>query len=223
MFARVNGVHLFYTKTGHGRPVLLLHGNGEDHGIFEKLIPRLARGFTVYALDSRGHGKSSRVPVLRYEDMAKDVAAFVRKLGLMKPVLLGFSDGGIVGLLVAAEHPQLLSRLIVCGANFRVAGLRFRDRLAMQAEYLVTRDAKLRLMLTQKEIPLDQLHRIQVPTLVVAGGRDLVRQRHTRLLARALPKGRLCLLPGETHASYVKHGERLYRAITPFFGTAEGG
>ena len=82
MYAIVNGLKLFYHKEGSGRPVILLHGNGEDHTIFDVAIRDLARSYTVYALDSRAHGKSDPVPSLTYREMAEDVAAFIRQQGL---------------------------------------------------------------------------------------------------------------------------------------------
>ena len=80
MYAIVNGLKLFYHKEGSGRPVILLHGNGEDHTIFDVAIRDLARSYTVYALDSRAHGKSDPVPSLTYREMAEDVAAFILSL-----------------------------------------------------------------------------------------------------------------------------------------------
>ena len=90
MYAIVNGLKLFYHKEGSGRPVILLHGNGEDHTIFDVAIRDLARSYTVYALDSRAHGKSDPVPSLTYREMAGDVAGFIRQQGLEKPALVGF-------------------------------------------------------------------------------------------------------------------------------------
>lgn len=107
MYAIVNGLKLFYHKEGSGRPVILLHGNGEDHTIFDVAIRDLARSYTVYALDSRAHGKSDPVPSLTYREMAGDVAAFIRQQGLEKPRWVGFSGrrrGGAAGGAAAGPH-----------------------------------------------------------------------------------------------------------------------
>ncbi len=119
MYAIVNGLKLFYHKEGSGRPVILLHGNGEDHTIFDVAIRDLARSYTVYALDSRAHGKSDPVPSLTYREMAEDVAAFIRQQGLEKPALVGFSDGGVVALLVALRWPDLPGRAFRTAAWWR--------------------------------------------------------------------------------------------------------
>ena len=113
----VNGMEMYYEVLGHGDPLILLHGNGEDHTIFDKSAPLLAERYTCYLPDSRGHGQSSPADSLSYEVMAEDVITFIDALGLERPVLYGFSDGGILGLLVAMKRPGLLGRLIISGAN----------------------------------------------------------------------------------------------------------
>ena len=110
MELHVNGVKLYYRVSGHGPAVILVHGNGEDHSIFDETAALLSCDYTVYALDSRGHGKSSVVETLGYQNMADDVASFIRKLDIRKPVFCGFSDGAIIGMLVAEQNPGLLSK-----------------------------------------------------------------------------------------------------------------
>ena len=98
MLIHVNGIDLYYEKTGDGRPLVMSHCNSMDHKIFRRAARVLGERFTVYLVDSRGHGKSTKVKTLHYTDMAEDMAAFITALGLEKPVFYGFSDGGIVGL-----------------------------------------------------------------------------------------------------------------------------
>ena len=73
MFIHVNGVRLFYEKQGTGKPLILLHGNEENHRIFDEAIELLKKHYTVYAVDSRGHGQSDKVLEYHYLDMAKDI------------------------------------------------------------------------------------------------------------------------------------------------------
>jgi len=98
MVLKIKDIELYYEQYGMGRPLILLHGNGEHHTIFQEAIAILAHHFTIYALDSRGHGNSSKVKTLHYEDMADDVYQFIDTLQLEKPILYGFSDGGIIAL-----------------------------------------------------------------------------------------------------------------------------
>lgn len=107
----VNSIHLYYEKFGEGSPLILLHGNGESHQIFDRAIPILSRYFTVYALDTRGHGESDMVREFHYSDMAEDVKCFIEALALQKPILYGFSDCGIVGLMIASKYPDLLESI----------------------------------------------------------------------------------------------------------------
>ena len=117
MYIQLNGQILYYEKYGEGQPFLLVHGNGETHEIFDVLIPELAEHYTVYAIDSRGHGLSASPKELHYMDMADDMAAFIDALELKAPLFYGFSDGGIVGLLLASKYPDKLSKLMISGAN----------------------------------------------------------------------------------------------------------
>ena len=216
MYAIVNGLKLFYHKEGSGRPVILLHGNGEDHTIFDVAIRDLARSYTVYALDSRSHGKSDPVPTLTYREMAEDVAAFIRQQGLEKPALVGFSDGGVVALLVALRWPDLPGRLVVAGANMTPAGIKQPWRTLMRVQNRISPDPKLDLMLTQPHLAGWQLTGITAPTLVLAGEKDLIDETQTRRIARSIPGAKLLILPGETHGSYVVHSDKLYPAIANF-------
>ncbi len=216
MYAKVNGLKLYYHKQGSGRPFLLVHGNGEDHTIFDRAIQDLSRYYTVYALDSRGHGKSAPVPTLTYREMAEDVAEFIRQQGLEKPYFCGFSDGGIVGLLVAIRWPDLLGKLVVAGANMTPSGIKEPWRGLMLLQNRISPDPKLDLMLTQPHLAGWQLTGIKVPTLVLAGEKDLIVEEQTRRIARSIPGAKLLILPGETHSSYVVHSDKLYPAMWAF-------
>lgn len=216
MFVRVNGLKLFYEKTGSGQPFVLLHGNGEDHTIFDVLVSELSRGYTVYALDSRNHGRSDSVPFLDYGEMAQDVAGFIAALGLEKPLIYGFSDGGIIALLAAARWPGLFSKLIVSGANLTPQGVKPLLRAGFQLAYWLGRSEKLELMLTGPHITAAMLGCISAPTLVLAGERDIVPLRETRAIAAHIPGAKLFILPGEGHGSYVVHSDKLYAAMEPF-------
>ena len=216
MIINVNGIDLFYEQTGKGKPFLLLHGNSEDHRIFDGLTDKLAADYTVYAIDSRGHGQSSKVDQIGYNDMMKDVAAFITELKLEKPILLGASDGAIIGLLLAAEYPELLSALISCGANTHPGQLKKWFLALVKFGYLTTRDPKMKMMYTEPDISEDILDKIIIPTLVVAGSRDILPERYTKEISANIPDSECLILHGETHTSYMKHSERIYKVIRQF-------
>lgn len=213
MIAEVNGISLFYEKTGQGPPLLLLHGNGEDHTIFDVAVGPLSDHFTVYAVDSRSHGQSTYVPALHYTDMAEDIAALIHSLALEKPIVYGFSDGGIVALLVAIAYPDLLGKIIASGANVTPDGMAFGILLALRVRYLFRRSSKIRLMLTQPHITKEMLGAIRTPTVILAGERDIIREQHTRAIAAAIPGCKLEILPGEDHGSYIVHSDKLYGVL----------
>ena len=213
MELNTGSVTLHYEQSGSGRPLILLHGNGESSAIFDAAMPLLAERFTVYAIDSRGHGQSSPVSEYHYADMAQDVADFIRLLALERPVVYGFSDGGILALLLAIRHPELVGGIIASGVNVTPNGLLARWIWLMRLQHLFRPDPLLKLMLTEPHISDDELRAIRCPALITAGSRDMLRQRHMRHIADTIPGGRYLLLEGETHGGYIVHSEKIAQII----------
>lgn len=209
----VNGVTLHYQIYGSGTPLLLLHGNGESSDIFDCAIPLLAERFCVIAVDTRGHGKSGPVAQYHYRDMAEDIIALIGALSLQKPVLYGFSDGGIVALLVGMRAPSLCARLIASGVNVSPRGLNADFLRHARREWKKTKNPLLKLMLTEPHIPFRDLGRISAPVDLIAGQNDLIRPRHTLKIARAVPRCSLHILAGETHESYIVHSEKIAKIL----------
>ncbi len=216
MYIQLNGQIIYYEKAGEGSPVILVHGNGETHEIFDILIRDLARNYTVYALDTRGHGLSATPKEFHYEDMAEDVIEFIRALALKKPAFYGFSDGGITGLILAQKYPDTLSALIISGANLRPKDLKRNFLRAVRRNYRKTKNPLSLLMLKEPAISEEQLASITVPTLVLAGQKDIVKKSATKRIAKSIPDAALKILPEETHGSYVEHSRKLYPIINNF-------
>lgn len=215
MYCSVNGIQLYYEKSGNGDPVILLHGNGESHQIFDTCIRRLAKNHTVYAVDSRCHGLSTDTPTISYDLMASDMIGFINTLQIERPVFYGFSDGGIIGLLIALQEPDLLGKLIISGANLEPRGLKMFSLSSMYLPALLG-NKLYRLMIKEPHIsPLD-LHRIQIPVVVLAGEKDLIRRQHTECIAQNIPHSTLEIIPGETHGSYIVHSEKLYPILKKY-------
>lgn len=222
MIGKYNGVELYYEKSGSGPPIILLHGNGETLGIFDKLIPDLEKSFTVYAIDARGHGKSQKIKEIHYVDLADDVADFIRQENLSKPILYGFSDGGIVGLLTAIKYPDILGKLIVSGANANPMGLKLWIRVVFRTMYFFTHDFRTKMMFYEPNITAEELGKIKTPTVVLAGERDLIKPEHTQFIYDSIAKtnsnATLYIIPGEGHISYVAHSKKLYPILMKFLG-----
>ena len=213
MDLNTGSVTLHYEQQGSGRPLILLHGNGESSGIFDAALPLLAERFTVYAIDSRGHGASSPVSEYHYADMAQDIADFIRLLHLDRPIVYGFSDGGIIALLLAIRHPEQVGGIIGSGVNVRPDGLKRRWLWQFRLMNCFKPDPLLRLMLTEPDISDEALRTIRCPAIITAGSRDMLRQRHMRHIADTIPGGRYLLLEGEDHGSYIVHSERIAQII----------
>lgn len=222
MKTKVNGTELYYEKCGEGRPLVLVHGNSEDHTIFNGSIWLLRRHFTVYAVDSRGHGLSQKTGELHYTDMADDMVAFMDQLDLKDAVFFGHSDGAIIGLL-AAMRTDRIGLLLAGSANMTPKGVAPWLRAVIRAVYAVTKDPKMYMMLTEPNITVSELAEITTPTVVIAGSRDLVSDEETRTIAGSVPGAKLRILGGEDHMSYVTTGSRLADIILEETGLKKPG
>ena len=201
-------IQLHYTRHGSGEPLLLLHGNGEDSTYFVHQIEEFSKDFTVYAIDTRGHGKSPKgTAPFTLSQFADDLLHFMDSHGLEQPNILGFSDGGNIALIFALRHPERIRRLIVNGANLFPEGLQERLLAAMWRKYESfklenTPEAEFnqelfRLMLDEPQIDPAELSHLTMPTLVIAGEKDMVQDSHTRLIAANIPGARLSIIPGD--------------------------
>lgn len=215
MYIDVNNTRLYYEIIGKGDPLILLHGNGEDHHIFDSAVIILKDYFTCCCIDSRGHGQSMPIEKYDYQDMANDLIAFITQLNLHKVTLYGFSDGGIIGLLIASQT-NLLSRLIISGANCNPHGLKIKTYLEMKLSYILKHDPKIELMLNQPAITNEQLNKITIPVLVLAGSKDVIKKKHTLNIAREIANSELKILTDETHGSYIINSTKIAKIILEY-------
>ena len=210
MIAEVNGIRQFYEKSGAGRPLVMVHGNGEDHTIFDEAVRKLRNEYCCYRLDSRCHGQSEDTRELHYRDMATDVIAFLKALDLR-----------IVGLMAAARCERITT-LIVSGANTSPKAVALWLRLACRLWYLAKRDKKIKLMLDEPDITDEELRNIRASTLVLAGSGDLIPQKETEHIAAMIPGAEMQILKGENHGSYIVHSTKIAGLIRDFArGTKE--
>lgn len=220
----VNGITLHYAVFGAGAPIVLVHGNGEDHTIFRTEIEQLAgAGYQVYAPDSRGHGANEPMSEYHYTDMADDIYAFIRALGLERPALYGHSDGGIIGLLLEIRHPGTLGILAVSGTNLSPDGLIpsfVEEYTAISREHP---DPLLTLMLTEPHISPESLKSIRIPVLVTAGENDLILRSETEKIAEALPQAEMVIVEKEDHGSYIVGSEIMGNLLLSFLKKHDGG
>ena len=220
-------ISLYYEKRGAGEPLVLLHGNGEDGSYFLHQMEAFSREFLVYALDTRGHGRSPRGSApFTISQFAEDLLAFLDEQGLKRVNLLGFSDGGNIALTFALRHPERVRRLVLNGANLTPRGGKAWVQLPIVLGYQIASRLKspkartnaemLGLMVHEPQIPPSELAGLMMPVLVIAGTRDMIREDHTRLMAREIPGARLALIPGN-HFIARRNPAAFNRAVWSFF------
>lgn len=223
-------IQLHFTKTGSGFPLILLHGNGEDSSYFEHQIPVFSKQFTVYAADTRGHGKSPMgTAPFTLSQFADDLRDFMDKQDLPQADILGFSDGGNIALIFALRYPERVRRLVLNAANMHPTGIKTRYLVEMQRERETVdestaagrRQARLLdLMLLEPTLKSKDLRAIACPTLVIAGRYDVIVENHTRLMALSIPNARLAIIPGE-HDCAFRNPTDFNEAVLTFFKETE--
>ncbi len=216
MEIKVNGVTLYYEKKGFGKPLIMLHGNGESHEIFDVLSEPLKKDFEVYLIDSRCHGKSEKHVEISYELMAEDMRSFIKVLSIEKPMLFGFSDGGITGLLLAIKDKNLLGGLMIAGANYTKDGFTMEALKEMQTYYQKTQDPLYKMMLHEPNITHDALESIQTKTYIFVGSDDMIKLSHTKSLHAHIKDSKLNILKGHNHYDYVVHNDVLKTYIIKY-------
>lgn len=212
----VNNVNLYYEEYGKGKPIILLHGNQETHEIFDILIDRLKDNYKVYAIDSRCHGKSENPIDISYDLMCDDIIDFIKMLHIDRPILYGFSDGGIIGILVSIKEPDLLSKLIISGANITPDVFTPLDMLITKLFFFFTRSKYIKMMLDEPNIPLKDLQKITIPVHVLAGEKDVIKLGHTKLIADNIKNSTMEIIPKEKHGSYIIHNDKIYEIIKKY-------
>lgn len=216
MDINVNNIHIYYEKTGSGKPLIMLHGNGESGKIFEKAASVLKKYYTVYLPDSRDHGRSQVTGNLSYDNMANDTYEFIKELGLKKPVICGFSDGAITALLLAINHPEIPGAVIACGPNSSPKGLKWYIRFFMRLNFIFTGNEKTKMMLTQPQINGKMLRKITCPALITCASNDMIKESDCAFIAENIRESQFLIIKGETHGSYVVGSKKIAKIITDF-------
>lgn len=207
---------IFYTVSGSGSPLVLLHGNGGTHAMFDDAVKALESSYTVYAIDAPGHGESAGRSSLNYYDMAENIAEFMTALRLRGAGFVGYSDGAIIGLIIAYRHKNLIGSLISCGANSYPRGVISSCWKDVQREAAKSKNIYAMLMLSKFCIKKRQLGKIQSKVTVLAGEHDLIKRRNTLFIHRNIKNSRLEILRGEDHGSYVYDAKKLVALVEKY-------
>ena len=196
----------FYTEKGDGFPLILLHGHAEDSSYFEHQIEEFSKYYKVFALDTRGHGKTPRgEKPFTIEQFALDLLNFMNEKNIEKAHILGFSDGGNIAIIFSLLHPERVEKLILNGANLFPQGATFLTQFSDRLNYIFTclflrknvlKKEMLELMIKQPNIAPADLAKIKSKTLVIAGTKDMIKKEHTELIAENLSDSELVFMEG---------------------------
>ena len=218
----------FYVEKGQGDSIILMHGNGEDCSIFNGQIDVFAQHYHVYALDTRGHGKTPRGDKpFTIRQFADDLMGFMDEHQIEKAHVLGFSDGGNIAMIFAMKYPERVDRLILNGANLTPAGVKRSIQIPIEIGYRIAKlfggksdsaranAEMLGLMVNDPNVAPEELGSIRAKTLVIAGTRDMIRKDHTMLIADSIPKARLVFIKGN-HFVAARHPAEFNRTVLAF-------
>lgn len=221
---------IYYETYGTGEPLLLLHGNSQSIRAFSYQIGELSKKYKVIAVDSRGQGKSTDATTgaLTYDKFADDMKQLMDTLRIKKANILGWSDGGNIGLIMAVKYPGYVNKLAVMGANLFPTTDAVSDTTLKQVKeglaHLQTKDdaySKMEvrlfnLLLTEPHLTFDEIKTIKAPTLIMAGEHDVILDSHTRAIAAAIPNSKLVIFTGASHYAPVEEPLWFNRTVLQF-------
>lgn len=237
--APVDGISIHYAEYGSGSPVILLHGGLANSDYWGNQVRALVPHHTVIVMDSRGHGRSTRDGrPYGYDLMADDVVALLDYLKIPRADVVGWSDGGILGIDLAMRHPDRVGRVFAFAANTVTSGVKdgveknptfaaYIERAgheygrlsATPKQYDAFVDQISHMWADQPNWTDAQLHAIRAPVLVVDGDHDeAIKRAHTEYVAATIPGAGLLILPNASHFAFLQDPIMFNFAILHFLG-----
>lgn len=204
---------MYYQEKGNGQPFILLHGNGENSDYFIHQIEYFSSKYHIIAPDTRGHGKSKRGNTpFTLDQFVLDLHELITDLKLKNIILCGFSDGANIALLYTLKYPEHIDTLILNGGNLYPSGMKNHILLQVILKYWmykIKQDQKntelYHLMKNEPHIHPNELHAIQAYTLVIAGSKDMIKERHTKLIYKHIQNARLKIIRGDHFIAYKEY------------------
>ncbi|CRM90754.1 AB hydrolase superfamily protein YdjP [Pseudomonas sp. 22 E 5] len=236
-YAAVNGIKVYYTRTGHGSPVVLLHGGLSNSDYWGNQVKALAAKHTVISIDSRGHGRSSRDDKpYGYDLMADDVVAVLDHLKIPRADIVGWSDGAIIGIDLALRHPDRIGKVFAFAANTQTSGVKdaveknptfaaFIERAGKEyaklsptpKEYDAFVEQISHMWASQPNWTDAQLQSIKTPILIADGDHDeAIKREHTEYMAATIPSAGLLILPNTSHFAFLQDPALFNAAVLGF-------
>ena len=205
-------IHREITGPKEAQVMVLLHGNGEDLHIYDQQISYLSAFYRIVAIDTRGHGRSTRgTEPLDYYTFTSDLISVLDALCIEKATIVGFSDGAIIALHAAIKCPERIRSMVLIGANYNIKGIRLIPRLQIRLVYIFLSIAALfsnrackrkeiwSLMVYHPNLKKEDIAQIAVPTMVITGEKDLVSQRQNDEIHSLIADSKRLVIPGGDH------------------------
>ena len=233
-YYNIRGFKMYCEVYGKGQPLLFIHGNGGSIKHFVNQIPYFSKKYKVIVADSRAQGKSTDSgDSLTYEMMADDYAALLDAMKIDSAYIVGWSDGGINGIILAIRHPEKVKKLATTGANLvpdtTAVSQEVWDMVTPTYNFLKEKKDKnememagyklMRLLVENPHIPLTDLHTIHCPTLVIGGDHDVIKEEHTMLIYKNISKAYLWILPNSGHSTPAVYKNDFNKNVDDFFST----
>ncbi len=235
---------IYYEEYGQGMPLILLEGGMKGISDFSLCIPELSKHFRVIAPDDPGQGRSEMLDTMTYDLLAEYVSKLIDLLKLDSAYVMGWSDGGIAGLILAAKRPDKIKRLIASGANYTRGGLISRDSTSNDSlqllppgyqlppedqkwadGYFIANQSSWRKIINDRMImwheeyyfPRELFNQIHIPVMLVFGDRDIVKPEHGLEMHRLIKGSQYCVLPNTSHAVFTEKPELINKIALDFF------
>jgi pimeloyl-ACP methyl ester carboxylesterase len=231
-YYKVRGINIYTEQYGSGKPLLMIHGNGGSIRSMASIIPYFSRQYKVIAVDSRAHGKSvDNADSLSFEMMADDDAELLNQMNIDSAYVIGWSDGGIVALVLAMRHSGKVIKLASTGANLWPDSTALQPSLwkdekryydSLQSKKWTSLKEKndwkvFMLDWLQPNIPLSALQNIHCPSLIICGDHDLINLEHTVKIYQNIPNAYLWILPNSGHGTLIEHTDEFNKKVSEFF------
>lgn len=232
-FILSDGARIFYEINGSGIPMVMLHGNMQNANYFKNQIDYFMTYYQVITIDSRGHGKSDfGHHRLSLDVLAEDVIKILDELNVKQAIILGFSDGGNIAIKIAQLIPERLMAVIAVGSNMSPQGLKMLSIVPIHFLYTVFNllsrlkwfDEKaqtLSLMIHEPNISNEQLNQIFVPVLMMTGQFDVIRRKHSQMIAQELPLSEWVILKHGGHDLLRRQSKLSNEIISAFLSKLE--
>jgi len=236
-YAPVNGIQMYYAVFGAGDPILLIHGGLGHADIWASQVAEMSKTHKVIVADSRGHGRSTRTDEpYGYDLMASDYLALLDFLKVDKTALVGWSDGGIIGIDIAMNHPERLTRLYAQAANVTTDGVDpgvltnktfaayiersgrdYKKLSKTPDQYDAFVEQISHMWESQPNWSKDDLARITTPTAIVAGDHDeAIKREHTDYMASVIPGAKEIILPNASHFAMLQAPDEYTKSALDF-------